>query len=352
MNTDRGAVNHRKMEHVDIVLSDAGTDREKHYFDRIRLQHRALPELDLDEVDTSTAFIGHTLSFPLLISSMTGGDHQTLRTVNRNLALAAERTGVALAVGSQRVMFDEPRARESFALRAFAPRTLLCANLGAVQLNRGFTTDHCREAVEILGADALYLHLNPLQEAIQPEGEAQFAGLAGRIGAIAAKLAVPLIIKEVGAGLSGQDAERLVAAGVHYLDVAGTGGTSWSRIEHRRGGQPDGEGPGLLFQDWGIPTPVALRKLAPYRDRASLIASGGVRSGIDMAKAMILGASLCGMARPFLAPAMESADAVVEVIERVHRDFRIAMFLLGCGRVNQLQGHEELILEDGQGDQP
>lgn len=345
MNTERQKINNRKMQHVDIVLSDHETDRKKNYFDMIRLKHRALPECDLDEVDTSTSFLGRKLAMPLMISAMTGGGHRDLRTVNRNLAVAAEHAGVALAVGSQRVMFDDPPARESFMLRKYAPETLLCANLGAVQLNRGFTVEHCREAVNVLDADALNLHLNPLQEAVQPEGEACFGGLATRIGEVVAAMSTPVIVKEVGTGISRPDAELLLAAGVRYVDIAGAGGTSWSRIEHLRGGCEKGEGQGLAFQDWGIPTPLALRELAPFSDRITLIASGGIRSGIDIAKALILGASLCGMAVPFLAPAMESAEAVVKVINRVRREFQLAMFLLGCGRVMQLIGNQSLILE-------
>ncbi len=335
----------RKIQHIRIIEEDAETDRRKQYFDTIHLTHRALPELDLADVDPSTTFLGKPLRFPLLISSMTGGTHEVTRQVNRNLAEAAERMGVAMGVGSQRVMFTHPDARASFAVREWAPSALLFANLGAVQFNYGFDLTHAQEAVDVVGADALFLHLNPLQEAIQPEGDTNYGGLAARIQAIAAGLTVPVMLKEVGAGVSRADAEQMLAAGIGYIDVAGSGGLSWSRIENHRRSQHDDDALGLLFQDWGIPTPVALRMLAPYRDRVTLIASGGLRTGVDMVKSMILGASLCGLASPFLRPAMESAERVMEVIERLEREFRTAMFLMGMRTVSDLFGNEDLIIE-------
>lgn len=335
--------NDRKVQHIRIIEHDAHADRAKGYFDAIRLTHRALPECSLKEVDPSITFMGKRLSFPLLISSMTGGDHELLRTVNRNLALVAESEGVAMAVGSQRVMFDNPEARSSFALRRYAPGTLLFANLGAIQLNYGFGVAQCREAVEAVGADALYLHLNPLQEAVQPEGDTDFSDLAARIGKMASGTGVPVAVKEVGAGISPADAMRLVEVGIRYIDVAGCGGLSWSRIEQHRRDEERPDGLGLLFQDWGIPTPQALAALAPLRNRVTLIASGGVRSGLDMAKAMVLGASLCGLASPFLKPAMASADCVAQEIRRLKNEFQTALFLLGARSAQDIIGCRELL---------
>ncbi len=333
--------NSRKVEHIRIIREDRGTDRRKFYFDDVRLKHRALPELNLADVDPSVEFLGKKLSFPLLISSMTGGDHSLVRKINRNLAIAAEAERVALGVGSQRVMFTNPKARASFELREFAPTTLLFANLGAVQLNYGFGIAECCEAVATVGADALYLHLNPLQEAVQPEGDTNFAGLGAKIGAIAKSLDVPVVLKEVGAGISRADAEVAMKYGVKIIDVAGSGGTSWSRIEHHRQSEND---LGLLFQDWGIPTPDALRELAPLRKRGvTLIASGGIRSGLDIAKAVVLGASLGGLAQPVLKPAMQSPAAVRAVIQRLRREFVTAMFLLGVARVDNLKANEKLL---------
>jgi isopentenyl-diphosphate delta-isomerase len=336
-------INQRKLDHINIVSEDRAIDRRQYFFDRIHLTHRALPELTLAEVNPSTRFLGKELSFPLLISSMTGGADEELVKINRNLALAAEAEGVALAVGSQRVFFSDDTAGESFDLRKHAPTAVLLGNLGAVQLNYDMGFADCEAAVKLLDADGLYLHLNPLQEAVQPEGDTDFSGLRNKIAVIVQTLKHPVIIKEVGAGISAIDVEHLLAAGVKYIDVAGRGGTSWSMVESKRSDDPE---LGELFGDWGIPTPVALQQMKPYRHEMTLIASGGIRSGIDMAKSMILGASLCGMAGPFLSPARESADAVREVIRRIKREFTTAMFLLGTGKIEDLAGNEELILDE------
>ena len=331
----------RKIEHVQIVSQNEETDRRKSYFDEIKLTYRALPEIDLKAVDPSVEFLGKKLSFPLLISSMSGGGDKLLKKINTNLAAAAEAEGIAMGVGSQRILFSEPAAKLSFDLRSVAPSAVLLSNLGAVQLNEGMTLSHARAVVQALDADALCIHLNPLQEAIQPEGDTNFFGLAEKIGEIVRGLNVPVIVKEVGAGISPADAELLIRAGVKYIDVAGAGGTSWSRVEAERSETP---ALGKLFQDFGLPTPLALRQLAPYRDRATLIASGGIRNGIDMAKAIILGSSLCGIARPFLVPAMESVDAVRAVIQRLKREFTTAMFLLAAAGVDEIKNRTELIL--------
>jgi isopentenyl-diphosphate delta-isomerase len=230
-------------------------------------------------------------------------------------------------------------------LRRYAPSIPLLANLGAVQLNHGFGLAECRAAVEALEADALVLHLNPLQEAVQPEGDTRFAGLAKKIGVIARTLGKPVILKEVGAGISIEDVKLVQPYGIRIIDVAGSGGTSWSRIEHHRQAGAGRDDLGLLFQDWGLPTPRALRELSAFRPRLTLIASGGIRSGLDMAKAMVLGASLCGLAAPFLKPAMHSSAAVVKVIDRLQREFRTALFLLGLPRAEQLKGNHGLLID-------
>ena len=342
--TDR--TNDRKIEHIQVIQNDQLTDRQGHYFDAVKLVHRALPEISLSEIDTSCEFLGKKLSFPLLISSMTGGDHQLIRRINKHLAEAAEQCQVALAVGSQRVMFSHPQAAESFSLRQFAPTTVLLANLGAVQLNKGFGIEEARAAVDILDADGLYLHLNPLQEAVQLEGDTDFSNLSAKIAQIVTGLSKPVLLKEVGSGFSRQDIENGLSAGVRYYDVAGKGGTSWSRIEHHRN-QNRGRGNdlGLCFQDWGIDTVTSLRLLNNYTDRATLISSGGLRNGIDMVKSVILGASICGLAAPFLTPAMESTAAVVNEIERLRREFTTAMFLLGMKDIKSLFNNQSLILK-------
>ncbi|HNR93255.1 MAG TPA: type 2 isopentenyl-diphosphate Delta-isomerase [Kiritimatiellia bacterium] len=339
------SINQRKLEHLKMA-ADESADRQKRYWDAIHLTHRALPEINAADVDASAEFLGKNLTFPLLISSMTGGDDQQILRINRHLAAAAETTGVALAVGSQRVMFDNPEAVESFRLRALAPSVPLLSNLGAVQLNHGFTEEHCQKAMDVLEADGIYLHLNALQETVQNGGDTNFAGLAEKIGHVAGKLNKPVLIKEVGAGLGPADVEILMKQGIHYFDVAGTGGTSWSRIEQFRRVCEDAPDLGFLYQDWGWPTPLALRKLAPLRDRITLIASGGIRTGVDMAKAVILGASLCGIARPFLKPAMVSAEEVVKVIRRLKKEFIAAMFLTGMNSVSKMRGNLSLVRTD------
>ena len=336
--------NQRKHDHLRTFERDPDVERHKHYFDAIHLTHRALPEVALAEVDASIEFIGKHLSFPLLISSMTGGSEAIFQKINRNLALAAEAEGVAMGVGSERVMFTTPAARKSFDVRRYAPTAPLLANLGAVQLNYGFGLAECRAAVAALGADALILHLNPLQEAVQREGDTDFRGVAAKLGEVVRKLGRPVIVKEVGSGLSLADAQLLVKNGIKILDVAGAGGTSWSRIEHhRRAATEAGDDLGLVFQDWGLPTPLALQALQPLRKKVTLIASGGIRTGVDMAKAVVLGANLCGVAAPLLAPAQKSVEAVRAVIQRLRREFVTAMFLLGCRNVKTLYGNDSLL---------
>jgi len=322
--------NDRKLEHINIVNADEQVDRQKNYFDKIHLVHRALPELDLNEVDPGITFMEKQLSFPLLISSMTGGDQEIVQRINKNLALAAEQTGVALAVGSQRVMFTHPEARASFELRRYAPTALLLANLGAVQLNYGFGVGQCEQAIQALDADGIYLHLNPLQEAVQPEGDVNFSGLAEKIGRVAGKLEKPVVVKEVGAGMAAKDAALLIRHGIRYVDIAGSGGTSWSRIENSRRDPEQNDNLGL-------------RSMRPFISKVTLIASGGIRSGVDMAKAVILGARLCGAAKPFLQPAMQSPDAVIQAINRMRREFKTAMFLLGIRRTNELHLNDSLM---------
>lgn len=336
-------INQRKLDHINIVSDGEGIDRQQLYFDRIHLTHRALPELNLAEIDPSTKFLNKKLSFPLLISSMTGGADPELVKINRNLAIAAEAEGVALAVGSQRVVLSNESAVPSFSLREHAPTTVLIGNLGAVQLNYGLGSHDFEAAVELLDADGLYLHLNPLQEAVQPEGDTDFSGLKHEIAGIVRALSKPVLVKEVGAGISPADVELLIAAGVKHIDLAGSGGTSWSLVESRRSSEPS---LGELFKDWGIPTPLALKLMKPYQKDIKLISSGGVRNGIDMAKSMILGASMCGLARPFLGPARESAEAVRAEIRRLKREFTTAMFLLGAGNLDAIKGKEDLILNE------
>ena len=321
----------RKAEHIAHALNPA-LQGSRHAFEAYSFTHCALPELDFDQIETSTPFLGKTLRAPLLISCMTGGT-QTAGTINRNLAIAAEAAGVALGVGSQRKALENPSQRVTFQVRTFAKTIPLLANLGAVQLNYGYGLDHCQRAVDMIEADALVLHLNPLQECIQPEGQRNFAGLIQKVGEISRKLSVPVILKEVGNGLSRAVVERLVAEGVTIFDVAGSGGTSFSRIE---GARSEASTLGELFGDWGIPTPEALSALRELPG-ITVIGSGGIRQGLDVAKALALGADLVGAAYPFLRPALESPESVAEEIRRVIEGLKISMLCTGSRTIRDLK---------------
>jgi isopentenyl-diphosphate delta-isomerase len=321
----------RKAEHIRLAL-EPRMQLGHSYWDDYCFGHEALPEIDMAEVDTSVEFLGRRLGAPLLISCMTGGT-EAAGLINRNLAAGAERTGVAVGVGSQRKALEDPEKADTFRVREAAPSVPLLANLGAVQLNYGMGVRECRQAVDMIGADALVLHLNPLQEALQPEGQCDFSGLLPKIGEVVRSLDVPVVAKEVGSGLSERVARALAAQGVRILDTAGTGGTSWARIEAQRSGELD---LGELFAGWGLPTPLSIQEVRRV-DGVTVIASGGLRNGMDVAKALALGADLAGMAYPFLRPATESPERVAEQVARIVRELKICMFCLGVKTVAELR---------------
>lgn len=321
----------RKLEHIELSL-DRRMQLESRFFDRYAFVHEALPEFDFQDIDLTETFLGKTLHAPLLVSCMTGGTGSAT-SINRHLAEGAERAGIALGVGSQRKAIEDPSTAASFVVREFAPTAPLLGNLGAVQLNYGFGIEDFQRAVDMIGADALALHLNPLQEALQPEGQCNFANLLPRIAEVVEGLTVPVIAKEIGCGLSASTAQRLVEAGVRILDTAGLGGTSWARIEAARADDVD---LGELFANWGVPTPDSIAQLAAL-EGVTVIGSGGVRNGVDVAKAIAMGAHVVGLAQPFLAPAVESADAVYEKIQRTIRELRIAMFCAGARTLEELR---------------
>jgi len=337
--------NRRKRQHIEVIGKDEGVERNGRFFDAMHLQHRAMPQINLADVDPSIEIMGKRLSFPLLISSMTGGDDKLVEKVNQRLAQAAQITGVAMGVGSQRVMLEDKKAASSFDLRKYAPDALLFANIGAIQLNNGIGPDQLQQAIDVLGGDAIFLHLNPLQEAVQPEGDTNFANLAQAIGHAQASLNVPVVLKEVGAGLSIADIELGMRHGIKWFDVAGRGGTSWARIEQQR--RQDTHTLGFTLQDWGIPTPLAMKNARPYMQDANFIASGGLRNGLDLIKSVIMGAKLGGVAKPLLGPAMESTDAVVDTIEALKKEFVTAMFLLSATSVDDLYLNDTLVLSEG-----
>lgn len=304
--------------------------------ERYRFLHQAVPELDLPQVNTQTVFLGKVLAAPILISSMTGGTERA-QTINRILAEAAQESQIALGLGSMRAALENPEVAATYQVRSVAPDILLFANLGAVQLNYGYDVDHCRRVVELVEADALFLHFNALQEAVQPEGDSNFSGLLKKIETVCRQLSVPVIAKEVGWGFSPQAARQLADAGVSAIDVAGAGGTSWSEVEYHRAPNEQLANVARAFADWGIPTADSIRYVHDAAPHLSVIASGGLRDGIDIAKCLALGADLGGIAGPFLKAADQSLDAVRKLIWELTAELRVTMFVSGAVDINALK---------------
>jgi isopentenyl-diphosphate delta-isomerase len=305
----------RKTDHLTINAEQDVQFREvSPGFEQYHFVHAALPELSLSEVDLRTSFLGHTLQVPFLISSMTGGMERG-REINRRLAAAAQRFGCAMGVGSQRVAIEDPTRAGTFAVRDVAPDVMLLANLGAIQLKYGFGPDECQRAIEMIDADGLILHLNPLQEALQPEGNRNFSGLLRKIEAVCKALPKPVVVKEVGGGISALVARQLASAGVAAIDVSGAGGTSWSAVEHYRAVTSLRRRLSATFIDWGIPTALSLQMARAGASDTPLIASGGLLTGLDAAKAMAFGADLAGFAGPLLRAAMAGEEALEELLQ-------------------------------------
>ncbi len=328
-------IEERKADHIKInlekdVRSALTSGLEKYHF-----IHEALPELNLDEVDTSLTLFHKWLHAPILISSMTGGTDQA-RTFNMRLAEAAQSAQIAMGVGSQRAALEDSKQAGSFQVRKVAPDILLFANIGAVQLNYGYSVDHCRRAVDMIEADALYLHLNPLQEAVQDAGDTNFAGLAKKIEEMCRKLEVPVIAKEVGWGISERTAQLLSDCGVSAIDVAGAGGTSWSQVEMHRAPDEFTRELAATFVGWGIPTADSILNVKKAAPDMTVFASGGIKDGLDIAKCIALGATLGGMASPFLKAAAVSTDNVVEAIRLIARQIQVTMFACGIGKMEDL----------------
>jgi len=319
----------RKQDHLRINLEEDVASGLTTGLEKIHLPHQALPELNLADVDLSTTFLGKSLQAPILISSMTGGTSDAAR-INEHLAVAAQEHGIAMGLGSQRAALEEPDLADTFKVRSFAPDILLFANLGAVQLNYGYGPDECALAVDMVDADALVLHLNPLQEALQPGGNTEFKDLASKIESVCRAVTVPVLVKEVGWGISTDTARLLIECGVAGIDVAGAGGTSWSQVEMHRSSSPEQALTASLFRSWGLPTAIAVRDLAQTFPDVPLIGSGGLRNGVHLAKVLALGADLGGFAGPMLKAAASSTDAVSSVIQRICRELRISMFAAGC----------------------
>lgn len=322
---------HRKDDHLRICLTKA-VEAGCPGFHRFLLEHRGLPEQSLADIDCSTSFLGKRLAIPLVIEAITGGTSQG-KQINRDLAAAAAEYGIAMGVGSQRAAIEDEKVAETFRVRDVAPDTFLIANLGAVQLNYGYGIEECQRAVDMIGADALALHINPVQEAVQPEGDTNFTCLTKAINHVAKKLKVPVIAKGVGAGISYETAKRLKVAA---FDVGGVGGTSWPLVESFRADER-GKRLGELYAGWGIPTADNIVELAPLKK--PLIASGGVRSGLDGAKALGLGAAVCGMALPFLLAWKKGGrKGVTTFLDAFLAELKVAMFLSGAVSVKELEG--------------
>ncbi len=330
-------IDQRKADHIKInveqdVRSALTTGLENYHF-----VHEALPELDLNRLDTTVSLFGKTLASPTLVSSMTGGTSEA-ETINLRLAEAAQECNIAMGVGSQRAAIEHPEQAKTFQVRRVAPDILLFANLGAVQFNYGYGVDECRRAVDMIQADALYLHLNPLQEAVQDAGDTNWIGIAKKIEDVCKKIEVPVIAKEVGWGISEKTAKVLADCGVSAIDVAGAGGTSWSQVEMHRAPDEFTRQLAATFVGWGIPTAESILNVKKSVPDMTIFASGGIKDGLDIAKCIALGATVGGMAGQFLKAAAISAEKAVEMMKLTKRQVEVTMFAAGVGTLEDLRG--------------
>jgi isopentenyl-diphosphate delta-isomerase len=327
-----GETENRKLEHIKICLEE---EVESSYtgLEDVMLVHNALPDLNFEDLDTEIKFMGKKLSAPFLIASMTGG-HRDAIEINRNLAQAVEETGIGMGVGSQRAAIEDERLIESFTVvRDYAPNSFIYANIGMPQvLEHGL--DYVEKAVEMIDADAIAIHLNFLQEAIQPEGEVNALGSLETLKEVSREVKVPVIMKETGAGISKEVALKLKEAEVKAVDIGGKGGTSWSGVETYRTSDEVLKEVGLDFWDWGIPTAFCITDVYKVMP---VIATGGLRNGIDLAKSLSLGAIAGSAALPLLYPATVSAEEVKKSIRYFLKGFKVAMFLTGCRKVENLR---------------
>ena len=335
----------RKADHLRICLDEDVQCRVTNGLERYRFIHNCLPDLNLSDIDLSTTFLGKPLGAPILISSMTGGT-EFAKLINYRLAEIAQHYKLAMGVGSQRVAVENPQVADTFAIRAIAPNAVLFANLGAVQLNYRYGIDECRRVVELLEADALILHLNPLQECVQTKGDTNFRGLLEKIAVLCDKLSVPVVVKEVGNGISGTIAQKLIAAGVAAIDVAGAGGTSWAKVESERAQDHKQRRLGATFADWGIPTAECITAVRAISPDIPLIASGGLRDGLEIAKTIALGADLSGLAFPFLQAASESEEALYALADVLIAEITTVLFCTGNATLADLKQSDTLCRQD------
>ena len=329
----------RKLEHIRICLERQVESHVPTGFNDITLIHNAIPELNLDEINVNCSFLGHQLQAPIIVTAMTGG-HPDALPINQHIAQAVETLGLAMGVGSQRAAIEDLALADSFSItRDTAPTAFLIGNIGAPQLALGYAVKEAKTAIEMLKADALAIHFNAAQEAVQPEGEATFAGVLQVLRRLSKEVSTPIIAKETGAGLNRDSAQLLINTGVKAIDVAGLGGTSWPAVEVERAKDKDAMKAtlGRWFTDWGIPTAVATYEVAQIAGNVPIIASGGIRTGIDVAKAIALGAQIGGLALPVLAPAMVDATSVQRYLESVIHGLKAAMFLVGVSKLKDLR---------------
>jgi len=333
----------RKRQHLNISLTkNLNPPGAANGFSAYRFIHQALPELDLEKIDPSVSFLGKKLRLPLMISPLVGGIRQSAQ-INRNLATVAQEKGIAMGVGSQRAALEDQNLAHTYRVRDVAPDILLFANLGAVQLNYGYGVDQCRAAVKMIGADALMLHLNCLQEAFQPEGNHNFSGLAASISRICSQLEFPVFAREVGFGISAQAARMLIDAGVAGIDAAGRGGTSWIAAERYRSRSSVLKKVAVQFDGWGISTADSIAMVRSQSQDIPLIASGGIRDGLEVAKCIALGADMAGIALPMLKKASISVAALTDYIDEIEAGLKIAMFGIGAADISQLKNTGHLV---------
>lgn len=336
-------INNRKTEHIDLCLTADVEGRSiTTGFENYTFIHQALPEINFQDITIHSNFLNKPMKTPFLISSMTGGSEKAAE-INKNLALAAERNGWAMGLGSTRAAIEGKKYADTFKVRSFAPTIPLFANLGAVQLNYGYGVEECRHIIDLTESDGLVLHLNSIQEMIQQEGDTNFKGLFTKIEALVKQIDVPIGIKEVGWGVNGELAKQFFDIGIAFVDVAGAGGTSWSQVEKLRSEQTVKRKAAEAFSDWGIPTSAAIKDVRKKKNQETLIASGGLKTGVDAAKALALGADLAGFGKAILLNAATSLEAVIESFDRIELELKMAMFGTGVESVNELNYSDLLV---------
>ena len=326
----------RKLDHLNTVLHRDVSNKVGTGFEHIRFEHNALPEIDFDRIDVSTEFMGRSLRAPLLVSSMTGGPEKA-RLINEAIAAMAQELKIAFAVGSQRIALQSPQsAGFDKALRRLAPDVPILANIGAAQLLESNPVDTARRAVEMIEADALIVHLNPLQEVLQQGGDRRWHGVLKNIELLVLELSCPLIIKEVGCGISADVARRLASVGVASIDIAGMGGTSWAAVEADRAESAQERQIAECFRDWGIPTSQSLINVHAACPKMNLIASGGMKTGLDVAKAIRLGANMAGFAASILPATLAGTEALISRFQGIITELKIAAFCTGSASLKAL----------------